>query len=212
VTNNPLRYTDPSGHMRIQDGPQQDKFKQSVADKYVPKPKKKDKDDERGRRNTNDGEISNVAAMATTLDTISAALNGAYAIVGDIVILTCPHCELAVLAGYQYYSYIPNSISTISMGLWVMDGVATGENDITISQNSVSISVSQDTLLAAGTNLAGWTVLREPNAAFLVDAGVAGYDYARLGMIPFVDYTLPAFINPTLTYSTSRGFDFSWQR
>jgi hypothetical protein len=123
---------------------------------------------------------------------------------------------LPVLAAYQYYSYIPNTISTVSMGLWFMDGVSTGENNLRISQTSqgtnVSISLSQDTLVAAVTNLAGWTVLREPNAAFLVDAGVAGYDYARTGAIPFTDYTLPALTNPTLTYHPSTGFDFSWHK
>jgi hypothetical protein len=40
VTNNPLRYTDPTGHMQVQDGPQQDRFKPSVADKYRPRPRR----------------------------------------------------------------------------------------------------------------------------------------------------------------------------
>ena len=98
------------------------------------------------------------------------------------------------------------------MGLWILDGVGTGENSLTISQTEVSVSVAQDTIIAVGTNIAGWTVLKEPNVAFLIDAGVAGYDYARMGEIPFVDYTLPAVINPTLTYNTSTGFDFSWHK
>ena len=38
VTNNPLRYTDPSGHMRVQDGPQHDRFKPWVAEAYRPRP------------------------------------------------------------------------------------------------------------------------------------------------------------------------------
>ena len=44
VGNSPLNYTDPSGHMRLAEGPQQDRFSQSVADKYVPKPTKRNKD------------------------------------------------------------------------------------------------------------------------------------------------------------------------
>jgi hypothetical protein len=102
------------------------------------------------------------------------------------------------------------------MGLWIMDGIDTGENSLKLSQTpqgtTTALSVSQDTILAVGTNIAGWALLREPNAAFFVDAGVAGYDYGRMGMIPAVDYTIPSWINPTITYSTNTGLDFSWQR
>ena len=40
VGNSPLNYIDPSGHMRLAEGPQQDRFKTSVYSAYVPKPKK----------------------------------------------------------------------------------------------------------------------------------------------------------------------------
>ena len=40
VTNNPLRYIDPTGHMQVQDGPQQDRFKPSVAEAYRPRPRR----------------------------------------------------------------------------------------------------------------------------------------------------------------------------
>jgi RHS repeat-associated protein len=43
VGNSPLNYTDPSGHMRIQDGDQNDRYSQSLAEKYVPK---NDRDDD----------------------------------------------------------------------------------------------------------------------------------------------------------------------
>jgi RHS repeat-associated protein len=38
VTNNPVRYSDPTGHVRIQDGPQRDRFSQFLADAYRPRP------------------------------------------------------------------------------------------------------------------------------------------------------------------------------
>ncbi len=38
VGNSPLNYTDPSGHMQVQDGPQDDDFSQSDFDDYVPLP------------------------------------------------------------------------------------------------------------------------------------------------------------------------------
>jgi len=46
VTNNPLRYTDPTGHMRVQDGPVDDDFSQSVFDEYVPLPGPDPEDDD----------------------------------------------------------------------------------------------------------------------------------------------------------------------
>jgi hypothetical protein len=52
VTNNPLRYTDPTGHIRLQEGPQQDRFSQSVADAYRPQL------DRSGRRNNNGSDAS----------------------------------------------------------------------------------------------------------------------------------------------------------
>ncbi len=39
VGNSPINFSDPSGHMRIQEEDQRDRFSQSVADKYVPKPR-----------------------------------------------------------------------------------------------------------------------------------------------------------------------------
>jgi hypothetical protein len=156
---------------------------------------------------------SAVATMATVLDTIAAGLNGGYAVVGDIVGLVCAGCYPFVVSLYQPFSAVPNSVSTLSMFLWIADGASTGENSFTFSQTSpgtnISLSVSQDTVVAVGTNAAGWTVLREPNAAFYVDAAVAGYDYGRMGMIPFTDFTIPAIINPTVTYNTGTGLDFS---
>ena len=38
VNNSPLNYTDPTGHMRVADGPTQDRFRLSVYNAYQPKP------------------------------------------------------------------------------------------------------------------------------------------------------------------------------
>ena len=59
VGNSPLNYTDPTGHARIQDGPQQDKFKPSVANKYVPKPKKGNKGGGGGCKNCSENKPDN---------------------------------------------------------------------------------------------------------------------------------------------------------
>jgi hypothetical protein len=105
--------------------------------------------------------------MATVIDTIAMTFNGSYALVGDLVFLACQGCYPYVVGAYHYYSYIPNTISTMAMAFWIMDGVDTGENSFTIAQTTqgttISVSVSQDTIVAIGTNIAGWTVLKEPN-------------------------------------------------
>jgi len=158
---------------------------------------------------------NNVGSFAMLLDDIAAISNGLYAVVGDLVIVICPICEVGVLGVYQFYSFIPNTISTFSMGLWFMQGVLTGENNFSYRTSSEgtswSMSVSQDTIIAVATNALGWTVLKEPNLAFGVDVAVAGYDHARAGAIPFINYALPSWINPTLSYDTSTGIDFSWR-
>jgi hypothetical protein len=40
VTNRPINFNDPTGHMRLRDGPTQDRFKLSLYRKYKPKPAK----------------------------------------------------------------------------------------------------------------------------------------------------------------------------
>ena len=126
---------------------------------------------------------NNVGSFATVLDAIAAGLNGVYAITGDLVVLVCQGCEVGVLAIYQYYSILPNLVSTLSMGLWVTQGILAGENNVSIDATSqgtsISVSVAQDTIVAVITNVLGWTVLKEPNMAFVVDAGVFAYDFAR---------------------------------
>ena len=157
---------------------------------------------------------NNVGAFATLLDTGAAGLNGIYALVGDIVIAVCAVCEVGVLGIYRFYSFIPNSISTLAMLFWIGQGVLTGENNFTITPTSqgttVSLSVSQDTIVAVGTNIVGW-LIPEPNIAFGLDTIVAGYDYGRSGVISFLP-TIPTWINPTITYNTNSGFDFSWHQ
>lgn len=103
------------------------------------------------------------------------------------------------------------------MAFWIADGIIKGENSLYFSPSpddfTISLSVSQDTIVAVGTNIAGWTAppLREPNVATGVDIAVLAYDVAGLG-IPGTDIRLSTFINPTFTYDTQTGFDFSWQQ
>jgi hypothetical protein len=161
--------------------------------------------------------INNIEGFAIFLDFYAALMNSGYALTGDLVALVCPECEGPVVAIYQYYSILPNTVSSIAGGLWFMNGVLTGENSIRRNQTSngttISVSMSQDTAVALVTNYLGWTVLKEPNAATAVDVGVAFYDIDRsessskLLHIPYI----PAFINPTISFNANSGFNFSWQ-
>jgi RHS repeat-associated protein len=222
VLGNPLRYTDPTGHICVNNNGTDDEVSMSgdchggenphYTGGLVGSPSGWEPEDDE----PDNTQPSAVATMAMVLDTAAMALNGGYALVGDLIFIVCQGCYPAVVGTYHFYSYIPNTISTVAMVLWIMDGVETGENNLTVTQTSqgttVSFSVSQDTLVAVGTNIAGWTLLKEPNAAFAVDAAVAGYDLGRFGAIPFIDFVIPARINPTITYNTNTGWDFSWQQ
>jgi RHS repeat-associated protein len=203
VANNPINRSDPSGHKCT---PEDDCLTPHGGTPSVDAPIPADPDAKKSGDKTLEG-------VATVLDTAAALENGVYAITGDLVGLVCTFCYPYVVSFYQVYSYIPNITSTISMVLWGIDGYETGENNysaINISGNTyVSASVSQDTIVAVGTNLAGWNILKEPNAAFAVDAGVAVYDYGRSGNLPF-KITIPAWINPTFSYNTNSGFKFTW--
>jgi hypothetical protein len=206
VLNNPLRYTDPTGHRQSEDYQGSCLSENQVTQEYKEQlERKKEKDHKK--------KTSAVATMATILDTAAAAFNGVFVVGADVIGAVCSACYLPVVGVYQFYSYIPNSISTVSMTLWIADGVATGENSFTTYSNgtstTLSASISQDTIAAVVTNVAGWTVLRDPNAAFGVDAAVAGYDYGRLNSIPVLNISIPTFIHPIVSYNTSMGFSFS---
>lgn len=120
MLNNPVRYVDPSGHAARQ--PMHD-YDDDQPKNYNPLPiiPKKVNDNPvlpSGSDGTGDEEFAkNLGDFATVLDNVAFFNNAAYALVGDIVILNCPVCAPFVLGGYQLYSYIPNSISTVSAGL-----------------------------------------------------------------------------------------------
>jgi hypothetical protein len=212
VLNNPLRYTDPTGHRCVEAG-----FEgscSSVEDKTTKK-WKADLEAARNRNKKKHDSPTPTAIIATLLDDAAAATNLVYAAVGDAIGLACAPCYLGVVDVYQVYSVIPNSISTLATGVWIADGVIKGENNLAISQTSqganLSLSISQDTIVSVTTNTLGWTILREPNLATGVDLAVAAYDTAGLG-IPGTNIKLPTFVNPTLTYNIGSGFGFSWHQ
>ncbi len=212
VLNNPVRFNDPTGHKICEDMDCNNDGDDEWDDIVIGS--SNDENEESCWKSTTCRQewANNVGSFATVLDAIAAGLNGVYAITGDLVVLVCQGCEVGVLAIYQYYSILPNLVSTLSMGLWVTQGILAGENNVSIDATSqgtsISVSVAQDTIVAVITNVLGWTVLKEPNMAFVVDAGVFAYDFARGPDIGFV----PTWINPTVSYTTNAGFEFDWSK
>ena len=66
VGNSPLNYTDPSGHMRLRDGPTQDRYKPYVDKKYVAKP---DPRQEKARNDAARGRSTNYNSSTPTVTT-----------------------------------------------------------------------------------------------------------------------------------------------
>jgi RHS repeat-associated protein len=223
VNNNPVRYTDPTGHgvdcgvggndPCPSDPPQKTYCEDPEATNYGAE----------GSCITGDEDesISLPAALATGYDTAAFLLNAGYAIVGGVIVYIYPPSVVAVVGAYQLYSIIPNTLSSGATVFWFIEGIRTGQTSISMNFESpgtedfsttniisgarISLSIDQDTAVSVVTNTAGWTVLKDPWSATIVDEGVAVYDYGRnLKYIPSV--------NPTFSYSTNSGWSFSWFR
>ena len=157
----------------------------------------------KGEPLANPDTIVSLGLFGTVGDTLAFLLNTAYTLPADVLSLIYPPAYSSVLGVYQIYSVVPNTISTFSMISWAGQGLVTGDNyfDYHVSESNAafSISISLDTAVAVGTNVAGWTVLRDPNIATAVDGIVANYDYMRYNSIPSVP-------NLSVSLNTSAGW------
>ncbi|HEX5838020.1 MAG TPA: RHS repeat-associated core domain-containing protein [Anaerolineales bacterium] len=81
VNNNPLNYTDPSGHVRLRDGDTNDRFSRTLFESYVPEPWPQDLASQVERfRGFSNRDVTNVqsdipSSSPSTLDEISQILN-----------------------------------------------------------------------------------------------------------------------------------------
>jgi RHS repeat-associated protein len=69
VANNPVRYTDPTGHMRVADGPVQDRFRKSVYHRYrSPRPQRgeRERKDDSGSQQEDTDWLHNLAGNKYT--------------------------------------------------------------------------------------------------------------------------------------------------
>jgi hypothetical protein len=177
----------------------------------------------RGQERCNGGKepISWLAFGATFFDTFAFLFNAGYTIVGGLIVAVCLPCIAGYEGVYQLYSILPNTLSSVATALWFFEGIRTGQTSISfnleslgtedfsttniVSGSNISLSIDQDTAVSTATNTAGWTILRDPGAATLVDFGVMLYDIGRnTSLIPAA--------NPTFSYSTNSGWSFSWFR
>ena len=227
MNNNPVRYTDPTGHQAERDGSQQSGssdpcVRYGYGTPQCPSIQPTTSNGTGGGEGCEEEDgFSFLAWMATGMDTAAALLNIAYFIPYAVIGLLCAPCIAPMLGVYQIYSAIPNSVSTVAMVLWAAEGIRTGQTSISwnfessntgdfsttniVSGSTISLSIDQDTAVAVATNAAGWTILREPGSATIVDLAVAAYDYTRnAGVFPAV--------NPTFSYSTNSAWSFSWFR
>jgi hypothetical protein len=163
------------------------------------------------RRQKYTSTISGYEDVATMVDLMAFLANAGFTVPAYLVVVACGGtCIPEVAVAYSAYSVIPNGISTLSGIQWIIADFLKGNNDIaaysSISEFELTLNIGQDTVLAVTTNVLGWTVLREPATATMVDAGVIGYDLAgQFGVLPTV-------FRPSFSYNSNLGFQFSLNR
>jgi hypothetical protein len=179
VTNNPLRYTDPTGHMRVQDGSQEDRFSQSVADKYVPKPKKKGKGGGGGGHplpspdSGDGGDVSDfLSDFAYGADIAGAALSDIEMIVADTIgaltiaegCATVAGCLPAIgTAGFMDFaisSYSPLGVAeNVAGGLALFATMGadfvSGTSYLRSDRKRITIGIGQDSVVSLVNTMAG---------------------------------------------------------
>ena len=176
TNNNPVKYTDPTGHS-VDDCPPGDT---ACGEIQAPPPEDK---------------VSVAEGVATIIDIGCAGANALYALVGGVITFAYPPAAPVVLEAYQPFSVAVNSLSTLSGLIWTVNDIATGESGFSVhpSTHNVAVYVGQDTVVAFTTNILGWTVVRDPLTAAVVDTGVVVYDMGRN-----VD-VIPTVLHPTIT-------------
>jgi RHS repeat-associated protein len=211
VRSNPVKYNDPTGHMQAcADGDAGGGCGEGL-DTILPLLKSRHEAELEKRREKYASTISGVEDVATMVDFMVFLANAGFTIPAYLVVAACAGaCLPEVAIAYSAYSIIPNGISTLSGIQWIVADFLKGSNDIavysTTSEFELTINMGQDTALAVSTNALGWTILKEPFTATMVDAGVAGYDLGgQFGVVPTV-------FSPSFSFNSNNGFQFLWNR
>jgi RHS repeat-associated protein len=147
--------------------------------------------------------LQGIFVAATILDSLATGLNFAFALVADIgLFIGGPAGYASMLITYRGLSVIPNLIGSAGGALWIYSGFLSGENhfEMTVNDGAVDISgsIAQDTIAAVVFDGLGWSPLAaDPNIATGINAAGVIYDIARN---PF-DPMLPTFFQPTFSFT-----------
>ena len=231
VNNNPLRYTDPTGHRAC--GPEEGISCDTGLSNNPPdhtnigcgpglKPclgnsPNKDKDEpdlhiELGNPSCDSAceqILEGLFIAGTLFDSIATGVNFGLAIGADLAFaFGGPLAYAEALIIYQGLSIVPNLIGSAGGAIWIASGLLSGDTRVEITLNdsivSVSGSVAQDTIATIVLDGLGWTVARDPNVATIINAAGVGYDITRNPYAPM----LPTIVQPTFSFTVDTNIGF----
>lgn len=168
--NNPLRYTDPTGHKPIID---EDKNGNPIVDPFWRPNRNGNRGNERGREGgngdwgcsstTSNGQLSihcqvgthtcdatcqawvtGLGIGGTALDTFALGMNLTWAVIVYGSVIFAPEATLPLEAAYKLVSPIPNFIGTAGGALWAAQGVVLGETQV---QAGLTLNIGSQTSL-----------------------------------------------------------------
>jgi RHS repeat-associated protein len=212
VDNNPVVNVDPTGHMLDQGGgaasmgddwwkKRQEKLRLPIINHNDHRVEKGDSSDkwELGLRTA--GQVYDTAAFVT---------NALYMIPADAIMLANPASIPAVEGFYQFYSYIPNSLSTVGTISWLAHDFVTKDNVFSITPtpkgSRFSLTLSQDSIVSATATALGWTVAKDINVATIIDSSTVMYDMFRSPTAKKSGLSIPTLIRPTFELDPIGGF------
>jgi hypothetical protein len=226
VNNNPLRFTDPTGHYCVEEDADGNIIHMNCGS-WEPiggggnggGVLDEDEDDEPDLHielgnpscdSACEQMLEGLFVAATMYDSIALGVNFTLAVGADLALaLGGPLAYGEALIIYQGLSVVPNLIGSAGGAIWIASGLLSGETHIEMTVNngmaSVSGSVAQDTIATIIVDGLGWSpVARDPNVATTINAVGVGYDIARNPFAPM----LPTIVQPTFSFTinTNTGF------
>lgn len=224
VNNNPLRYTDPTGHYCVEEDADGNIIHMNCGS-WEPiggggnggGGLDEDEDDEPDLHielgnpscdSACEQMLEGLFVAAAMYDSIALGVNFTLAVGADLALaLGGPLAYGEALIIYQGLSVVPNLIGSAGGAIWIASGLLSGETHIEMTVNngmaSVSGSVAQDTIATIIVDGLGWSpVARDPNVATTINAVGVGYDIARNPFAPM----LPTIVQTTFSFTINTGF------
>jgi RHS repeat-associated protein len=195
ANNNPLKYTDPSGHQgcdeQVEDCDDSDQDKELLDQKDE---KIEDNLDASSPPISDEDLAKFLSAVGFGLDVTGLGINFLGAAVTDIAFGGLGPVGYA--AGVSAHNAVLTGptlvVDGIGVGFVAAAGFVTGENQIGFDNGTLTLTLNQDTIVAAGGFVAGG-INPEPNVDVLISGGAVAYDYGRF---PFEQHE-PFYTYPT---------------